>query len=469
MITSFEDLKQVLEMPQETEVIEFKEARTDFDKTKLLNYCIAIANERGGSLVLGVSDKLPRQIVGTVAHPNVSKIREKIHIVLKMVVDIVELDCDGKRVLIFNIPSRPIGTPLEYQGRYLMRVGEQLVSMTPDRLKDIIDEGKESFLDQIAVNGLSGSEVLELLDTQSYFDLLDKKYPSERIHDLDYFEKDGLLIKEGSTYSITNLGALLFAKDLNQFGDLIFKAPRVIFYDGPGKLKTLSDLRGQMGYASGFSSLFKYVVDKLPSNEVLKGHLRETVLMYPEIAIRELMANALIHQDFNVNGRSLRIEVYSDRIEISNPGEPTISTDRFIDNDQARNIKLANLMRRFRICEQKGSGIDNVVFNAELYQLPAPEFRVKDGCTQAVLFAHKDFLEMDREEKIRAVYQHCCLLYVMNKKMTNETVRERFKLTPKQTSLVSRLIQDVTKEGRIRLEDTTKESKRYAKYVPFWA
>jgi ATP-dependent DNA helicase RecG len=137
---------------------------------------------------------------------------------------------------------------------------------------------------------------------------------------------------------------------------------------------------------------------------VIGKALRQEVKMFPEIAVRELVANALIHQDFTETGASVVVEIYSDRIEISNPGKPFIPPERFIDEYQSRNERLADLMRRLRICEEKGSGIDKVVQTAEVYQLPAPDFRLGEHRTIAILFAHRNFDDMDRNDRVRACY-----------------------------------------------------------------
>ena len=133
--------------------------------------------------------------------------------------------------------------------------------------------------------------------------------------------------------------------------------------------------------------------------------------MFPKQALRELIANALVHQDFLMTGTSVMIEMYDDRIEISNPGLPPIKVERFIDEYRSRNERLGDMMRRMGICEEKGSGIDKVVSAAELFQLPAPDFRAGELRTTAVLFAHQEFPEMSRSDRIRACYQHCCLQY----------------------------------------------------------
>jgi len=213
----------------------------------------------------------------------------------------------------------------------------------------------------------------------------------------------------------------------------------------------------------------EFINGLVPSNEVIEQALRREMKMFPEIAVRELVANALIHQDFTETGMSVMVEIYDDRMEVSNPGKPFISPDRFIDEYQSRNEQVADLMRRLGICEEKGSGIDKVVRAAEAFQLPAPDFRVGEKRTAVVLFGHKIFEEMDRTDRIRASYQHCCLRYVMNEKMTNQSLRERFRLSEKKTESVSRAIRDAVDAGMIKPGDPEQTSLRYRSYVPYWA
>lgn len=112
---------------------------------------------------------------------------------------------------------------------------------------------------------------------------------------------------------------------------------------------------------------------------------------FPDIAIREVVANALIHQDFTIGGASVMIEIYSDRVEVSNLGAPVVSVERFIDGYQSRNERLADLTRRMGICEEKSSGIDKVVSAAEPCQLPAPEFWVGHRRTSVIIYGPRPF------------------------------------------------------------------------------
>jgi predicted HTH transcriptional regulator len=150
--------------------------------------------------------------------------------------------------------------------------------------------------------------------------------------------------------------------------------------------------------------MIRFIGEQLPQNEVIEDAVRKETKLIPDSVIRELVANALIHQDFEISGTSVMIEIYSDRLEISNPGTPAIPTDRFIDGCQSRNEHLAMIMRRLKICEEKGSGIDRVVQAAELLQLPAPDFRAGFQCTTTVIFGPKAFEDMSRDDRVRACY-----------------------------------------------------------------
>ena len=125
-------------------------------------------------------------------------------------------------------------------------------------------------------------------------------------------------------------------------------------------------------------------------------------------------------------------------------------------------------MRRFRICEERGSGIDKVVFQVEVYQLPAPLFEAPEGFTRIVLFAHKDLKDMDRQDRIRACYLRACLCYVTRRKMTNTTLRERFGIAKQNAADASRLPKEAVDAGEILIEDPTVGT-RSRTYLPFWA
>lgn len=346
MSTTPEQIDRWRQSPSEHQRLEFKEAKNQFDYTRLCEYCVALANEGGGHLVLGVADRTPRAIVGTRACDDPLGMEKRLFNTLGFRVDIDAVNHPEGRVVVLHIPCRPRGTAYHLDGKYLMRSGESLVPMSEDQLRRIFGEGEPDWLEECSRTGLGPQEVVDTLDTQAFFELLKLPYPTERGGVLERLMSLRLIDEADRGFAIRRLGALLLAKRLEEFPDLERKAPRVVVYTGSSKLETRLDQAGVKGYATGFQGLVRFIAAQLPQNEVIEDALRREVKLIPEVVIRELVANALIHQDFSISGASVMIEVYSNRIEISNPGEPVVPVERFIDGYQSRNERLAALMRR---------------------------------------------------------------------------------------------------------------------------
>jgi ATP-dependent DNA helicase RecG len=453
----------------ETEVLEFKEAKKQFDTGKLLEYCVAIGNEGGGHLLLGIHNDPPRPVVGTKAIENPVGMAEKIFNKLGFRVDIEAVDHPDGRVVVLRIPGCPPGAPFHLDGSYLMRVGESLQPMSTDRLRRIFSEGGADWLEEPSKTGLSLQEVTDLLDLPLAFSLLKMPQPSLE-ESLAWMKNEWLIEDErGGTYRIRRMGALLLAKDLTAFPDLKRKAPRVTAYRGATKLTDpIENKIGNRGYAVGFTGLVGFVNRLIPHKEVIAGGLRTNVSIIPEIVVRELLANALVHQDLSISGTSVAIDVFENRIEISNPGEPIVPLDRLIDSARSRNERLADLMRRMGMCEERGSGIDKVIDAAESMLLPAPAFRATNDRTVFTVYGPRLFDDMDREDRIRACYQHCALKWEMSERMTNQSLRGRFNLPENKIYLASQVITSTIEEGLIRPDERAGSSRKYARYVPFW-
>lgn len=448
--------------------LEFKEAKQQFDVHKLHRYCVGMANEGGGHLLLGIADKPPRSVVGTHAFPDLVALSEKLFHALGFRVDVEEVTHPHGRVVVFHIPPRPHGTAYHLDGAYLMRSGSELTSMDESQLRKIFKEGEPDWLEQHSKVGLDAEQVVELLDTQSFFELLHLPYPSGRSGVIDRLLSERLIDISGPSFAVRRLGALLLAKRLGDFSDVARKAPRVVVYAGISKLETRLDMTGTKGFAVGFQGLVRFLMTQLPQNEVIEDALRREVKLVPEVVVRELTANALIHQDFTIGGASVMIEIYSNRIEFSNPGEPIVPVERFIDGYQSRNERLADFMRRIGICEEKSSGIDRVVAAAEALQLPAPDFRAEYRRTLVTIYGPKDFEEMGRDERIRACYQHCVLQWVTAERMTNQSLRARFHLPETKSATASQVIAATIEAGMIKLHQKIGTSKKFARYVPYW-
>lgn len=464
------ELDALLTIRSENEHIEFKEAKKSFEFEKLVAYCVALANEGGGRIVLGVTDKLPRKVVGTKAFDIPPRIVAGIHERISLKIGWEEVAHPQGRVLLFNVPSRPIGHPLHYEGRYWMRAGEDLAPMSPDQLKRIIEEGGPEFVDRAARENCSEEELITLLDVQSYFDLRKRPMPSTRQETVNIFVDKGFAREDHGSYAITNLGALLFAKKLGDFESLSRKAVRVVVYEGTSKAKVRDgkDVTGAKGYAAGFESLLEFIYGQLPASEEIAAAVRTMTYAYPKTAVREIVGNAIIHQDLTERGTSVTVEIFDDRIEVTNPGLPILPEDRFIDENQSRNERLAAALRQLGICEERGHGMDEVVAHIELGQLPPYQCRLGTRHTTIVLSRYKSLKDLTPDQRVLAVYQHCCLRFVGNRITNNESIRERFKIDKQNSATASRLLTEAIRAGKIRPVDP-KAANKLMRYVPYWS
>ena len=281
-------------------------------------------------------------------------------------------------------------------------------------------------------------------------------------------EEHVLSKQDNGMYAITNLGAILFAKNLTDFPRLERKAVRVVQYDGNNKLNMMREDTINKGYAIGFEGLLKYIEALLPSQEIIEGAIREQRLPYPIIALREAIANALIHQDFSITGTGVVVEIFDTRVEITNPGIPLVDIARIIDNPpKSRNEKLASLMRKLRMCEELGTGWDKIVISCELQQLPAPHINIYEENTKVTLFSKIYFFDLLQTDKLWACYMHACVKYIQNEFLTNSSLRERFGLEDSSAASISRLIKDACEKNYIKKLENT--APKHTKYIPIWA
>lgn len=351
-------------------------------------------------------------------------------------------------------------------GSYTKKLNEYpaLQAQLWDRLRN------SKFEERYAKQDLELENALRLLDYQTYFDNTDIPQPSD-IYGVEHYmvEEEALVKQDNGLYAITNLGAILFAKRLSTFPRLSRKAIRVVQYRGNSRLELLKEDIGGKGYAIGFEGLIKFIEALIPTQEIINGALREKKSAYPLVAIREAVANALIHQDFSITGTGPVVEIFETRIEITNPGTPLVDVRRIIDNPpKSRNEKLAALMRRLRMCEELGTGWDKIVISAELQQLPAPRINLYEGSTRVTLFSEMPFSSISSEEKLWACYLHACIKQVQGEQLTNRSLRERFGLKDSASSSISRLIKEAVEAKLIKPLDPATAPK-HMKYIPVWA
>jgi ATP-dependent DNA helicase RecG len=323
---------------------------------------------------------------------------------------------------------------------------------------------------RIPAPGLDEESVVARLDVQGYFDLRQRPLPSTRAEIIDALVKKGFVARVGALLAITNLGALALAKRLSDFDTVKRKAVRVIVYDGVGKLqvKDGKDTVFDVGYAVGFVRLVDQIHAETPASEEIAAALRTTTYAYPKKALREILGNALVHQELSERGTGVVVEIYDDRIEIENPGLPLLDPDRFIDENQSRNEGLAHALRDLGMCDERGHGMDAVVSHIEAYQLPPYQCRVSTRHTRVVLSRYKALAQLAPEERTQAVYQHCCLRFVTNQITNNESLRDRFKIEKQNSAQASRLLREAQDAGRIKPANPDVGTK-LMRYVPYWA
>ena len=475
-------VRELQKQPHETEWVEYKV--NDSNPVVIGQYISALSNAAAlhgkafAWIVWGIDDR-EHGVVGTKFEPSVAKkgnelLETWLLRLLRPRIDFRfhEILINERRVVLLEI-DRATQQPVAFQGEEFIRV-----SSAKKKLKEFPEKEKllwrqfdrVRFEKGIAGEQVGEEEVLRRLDYISYFTLLGSRIPQKTNIIMDAMQHDKLISPcDSGGFNITNTDAILFANRLKDFPNLHRKSIRIIQYKGRGRTSAIREVAIEKGYASSFEDIIDRVEDFVPAQEIFEQALRRSLLALPRIAIRELVANSLIHQDFLVTGAGPMVEIFENRLEVTNTGEPLVDIGRFLNlPPESRNEVIASLMRRFGICEERGTGIDKVVEQAEKYQLSAPLFINPKGSTRAVLFMYKSIEEMEREERIRACYLHACLKYEMNDYLTNRSLRTRLGIKEKNKATVSRYIREAIEADMIRIYDRN-TSRRYMKYVPAWA
>lgn len=381
-----------------------------------------------------------------------------------------DVEYNDARLVLMRVAAASV-SPIRFESRPYVRIGDATPPLGdhPDleqRLWSILQSYR--WEEGIAAQYITDERVLEMIDFTSYFRLLKQPTPIAATDILDTLSADRLIEPDGGGHwNILNLGAALFGERLKDFGRLERKAPRVIRYVGESRVETIKERTGAFGYAKAFEALVSAIDMQLPKKEKIGKALREEVSPFSELSIRELVANALIHQDMTISGAGPMIEIFDNRIEITNPGKPLVDPKRFIDYPpRSRNEGMAALMRRMNICEERGSGIDKVVYEAERSKLPPPDFIQLEGAMRVTLYGPRPFADMTLTERTRACYQHATLRFLEGERATNASLRERLDIESGNAAQVSRVFKQASDAGYIKLAD---EAAPRSGYVPWWA
>lgn len=473
---------ELCKLPNETQWVEFK--HNNYLPEMIGQDISALANsatlhEKSCAYMLWGVDDTSHEIVGTEFNmQTVKKGQQELENWLRSLLsknadfEFHSVKVEDKNVGVLII-HRAVNQTVMFQKVDYIRVGSytKKLSEYPALQAQLWDQLRTSkFEERLAKHDLDLVTALGMLEYSTYFDLVKMPQPTNAEGICYYLEEEHILEKQDNgLYAITNLGAILLAKRLSDFPRLSRKAVRVVQYKGSNRLNMLKEYDGTKGYAVGFEGLLGFIDALLPTAEVINGALREKKTAYPSLAIREAVGNALIHQDFSIPGTGPVVEIFDGRIEITNPGTPMVDIKRIVDNPpKSRNEKLAELMRRLRICEELGTGWDKIVISCELQMLPAPRIDLYEENTKVTLYAEMPFSSLSAEDKLWACYLHACVKQVENEQLTNTSLRERFGLKSSSSGSVSRLIKEAVNMKLIKPLDP-ETAPRYMRYIPYWA
>lgn len=467
--------------PHESEWLEFKQNVWDHNQigrniSALANSAMLAGKERA-FVVFGVENNSHERVGTTIrlkkkkgkGNENFENWINRL-IAPRIMIALHDFQCDSMEFAIIEIEPT-YESPVRFDGAAYVRIGENTRSLAefPERERSLwITTGTRRVEDAIAKSNATTDEVFALLDIDAFFKLGTTPRPRARKAALNRLvEARYLRDRMDEHYDITNLGALLLSNDLREFPTLAPKTPRVIKYIGTTKQRSEPEKLLTKGYATGFSDLLDHVLNLQVEERIIDGRRTITASYHSDI-LRELIANALVHQELTISGAGPMIEVFSNRIEISNPGGSLIERDRMINDKRSRNERLAFAMRDLGLCEERGSGMDKAFQAAEDTGLPAFEIITSETTTQITIFAPTAFKEMKKGDRLRSLYYHCALRYAAKDYMTNASLRERFGLPQNEMQTITDLITAAKKAKRIAVADPD-EGKKKARYVPYWA
>ena len=481
MTKALELLTASLEPPKhELNELDWKAALSP-DKKRLTEHLSAFANQPGGGYVVfgvdsagtpaGMDEKTVETTVNQLANLGRAGLEPPVAL------DHAMEDYESVRLLFVHVPESVV-KPVHLRGKGLedafIRSGGTTRKASRQEIGTLMLNSRTPRWEELHASVLlPDQEFATKLNVEPIYKMLERPAPATPEETLAWMAGERFVAREpaGGGY-ITNLGAISAARKLSDFPDLSRKAVRVVVYDGMNKATTKQEQEGTKGYAVSFQGLLQFVMSLLPQSEVIEQALRRKRTVYPEIALREIIANALIHQDFSITGAGPLIEIFDDRIEVSNPGGllPSKRLDRLIGTQpESRNEQLARAFRRYKICEERGSGLLKAGLQVELYGLPPIDFAAGSNHFKVTLFTPRTFAQMSARERLEACYQHAVLKHYSDSAMTNKSLRERLKMSEKQRSMVSVLIQEAIDKKLVKAADPNNKSRKFAEYVPNWA
>ena len=362
---------------KEDEHLEFKEAKNNFHFEKLVKYCAALANEGGGSIVLGVTDKPPRKIVGSQAFTDLERAKAGLIQRLRLRIEAEEIIDSHGRVVVFTAPARPVGVPIAVDGAYWMRAGEDVAPMTPDLLRRIFEESAPDFSSEICpgatptdLDPVAAAEFRTRWHRRSRNDALLQTSVDQILRDAE------LVTEAGVTYA-----ALILLGSHAALGKHLAQSEVVFEYrstETPGPANQREEFR--KGFLAFYDRLWELVNLRNDKQHYQDGLFMMDLPTFNEGAVREAILNAAAHRDYRHPG-SVFIRQFARRIEIVSPGgfPQGITPENILDHQQPRNRRIADVFGKCGLVERAGQGANRIFETCIREGKPLPDFTHTDA------------------------------------------------------------------------------------------
>ena len=463
--------------PSELNELDWKQDISQ-NKEQLKKHLSGFSNYSGGGfIVFGIDDR--GRCVG-VSQKQIENIKTSLGNLARMGIEpATQLDFaieiyEKKNLLFIKIPES-LQKPVHIKGKsieasYIRSMG-QTQKMHKIELAHALLRSKVPKHEELTASSSTDKNIIHQLDYQALYKLQNRTPPSSQKLIIENLKNQKLISIKGKNYDITNLGVLICAKKIQTFQGYERSGIRIIAYSDKSRIRAIKEIETTQGYAVGFKDTHSRILKFIPSKERIGSAFREIQYLYPPIIIRELLANAIIHQDLSITSFGPTVEIFTDRIEFTNPGKltPSIKINRIIDTaPESRNELFARFMRQVKICEERGTGIDRIIESIEQAGLPPVLFLENNNSFKAIIYPPKPYKNLSQEEKLRACYQHCVLKFTSNEKMTNASLRKRFAISDSNHSMATRVINKAIL-GKLIKKDKTSSARKFTYYIPIWA
>lgn len=348
----------------------------------VLGYVVALANEKGGRLVLGMADAFPHEVVGSdFAKNETGNLEDEIYKRLHIRVRTEELyDEKQRRVLVINVPSRPVGKALRFEGVPLMRVGESLREMDDAEYFSIISEQDPDFSSRVC-QGLTIDDLdAEAIDKMRSLIADKQKRADANTIPVQQLLKDLLLIDDDGNLKYATLLLLGKSEAISRY---LPQANVVIEYrSSQSQVRYSARQEYRLPLFIAIEKVWEYI-DQPACNPLLHINDLPRILDCPAFnkeTVREALINAMIHRSLQM-GSDIFIHLYPDMLEISNPGgfPYGVNIGNILTvNSSPRSRLMAEVIEKTGLIERSGQGVDIMFTNCVKEGKPLPDYSNSD-------------------------------------------------------------------------------------------